>query len=258
MLVIPAIDLRRGRCVRLYQGDFDAETTYAITPAALLRRYERLKARWVHIVDLDGAQVGVRLNSPVIESLARYFSLSLQVGGGVRSAASIETLFDAGVGRVAIGSAAVERPQEVTTWLRYFGAHRICLAFDVRMDVNSVPCVHTHGWARASAVSLWDALAAYPRGAVKHVLCTDIARDGTLRGPNLRLYREALARFPNISWQASGGIRNASDLASLDQLRVSAAVSGKALLEEHFSPTELRPFLPDASSPVSTSATAKS
>jgi phosphoribosylformimino-5-aminoimidazole carboxamide ribotide isomerase len=256
VLVIPSIDLRGGRCVRLYQGNFNAETPYAITPAALLRRYERLKTPWVHVVDLDGAQDGVRLNAPVIENLARYFSLWLQVGGGVRSVAAIEALFDAGVGRVVIGSAAVERPQEVTAWLKYFGAHRLCLAFDVRMDGNGLPYVRTHGWTRATAAPLWDALATYPRGGIKHVLCTDIEKDGTLGGPNLALYREALTRFPDISWQASGGIRNAADLASLAELGVSAAVSGKAFLEDQFSPSELRKYLPDASSPASTSATA--
>jgi phosphoribosylformimino-5-aminoimidazole carboxamide ribotide isomerase len=258
MLVIPAIDLRGGRCVRLYQGDFNAETPYAITPAALLRRYERLKTPWVHVVDLDGAHDGVRLNAPVIENLARYFSLWLQVGGGVRSAAAVEALFDAGVGRVVIGSAAVERPHEVTAWLKCFGAHRLCLAFDVRIDGKRVPYVRTHGWTRTTAVSLWDALAAYPRGTIKYVLCTDIERDGTLGGPNLGLYREALTRFPDISWQASGGIRNAADLASLADVGVSAAVSGKAFLEEQFSPSELRRYLPDALSPASTSATAES
>jgi phosphoribosylformimino-5-aminoimidazole carboxamide ribotide isomerase len=257
VIVIPAIDLRGGRCVRLYQGDFKLETPYPITPAALLRRYQGLGAAWAHVVDLDGAQDGVRLNAPLIESLARYSSVWLQVGGGVRNPSALEALLDAGVGRVVIGSVAVQRPQEVTAWLKCFGAERICLAFDVRMD-KGVPYVRTHGWTRATAISLWDALAAYPRGSVKHALCTDIEQDGTLRGPNLALYRAALERFPKISWQASGGIRNAADLASLAHLGVDAAVSGTALLEERISPEELRPFLPDASSPASTSATAES
>ncbi len=258
MIVIPAIDLRGGRCVRLYQGNFAAETPYTITPAALLRRYQELGARWAHVVDLDGAHDGVRLNSALIESLARYSQVALQVGGGVRNPSALEALLDAGVGRVVIGSAALERPQEVTSWVKCFGADRICLAFDVRMDGKCVPYVRTHGWTRESAVSLWDALAAYPRGSIKHVLCTDIDQDGTLQGPNLALYRSALARFPDIRWQASGGIRNAADLASLAHLGVAAAVSGKALLENHIPSAELRPYLPDASSPASTYATAKS
>ncbi len=258
MLVIPAIDLRGGRCVRLRQGDFAAETRYAVEPAVLLRRYQSLGARWVHVVDLDGAQDGVRLNAPIIASLARHTSTCLQVGGGVRNAAAIEALLDAGVARVVVGSSAVQQPQEVSAWLNYFGAERICLAFDVRMDGRGTPYVRTHGWTRESTVSLWNALGAFSEARVKHVLCTDIERDGTLKGPNLALYRAALVRFPQISWQASGGIRSAADLTSLARLGVKAAVSGKALLEQRIAPKELRPFLPDASSPASTSATAKS
>ena len=257
MILIPSLDLRAGRCVRLYQGDFGSETPYVITPAALLRRYQSLGVQWVHVVDLDGARDGVRLNAVLIENLARYSKMSLQVGGGVRNPSALEALLDAGVGRVVIGSAAVQRPQDVAAWLKCFGSERICLAFDVRMGGQSVPYVHTHGWTRGTAVSLWDALSAYPRGSIQHVLCTDIAQDGTLGGPNLRLYRSALARYPDIAWQASGGIRNAADLAALAQLGVSAAVSGKAMLEERISPSESRSFSLAESSPVSTSATAK-
>ncbi len=256
MLLMPSIDLRGGHCVRLRQGDFSAETAYAVKPAALLRRYQTLGARWVHVVDLDGAKDGVRLNATLIEALARHPSIRLQVGGGARSTYAIEALLDAGVGRVVVGSAAVERPSEVHGWLKAYGAERICLAFDVRIDGAGEPSVHTQGWARDSVVSLWDALGAFPTGAMQHVLCTDIACDGTLRGPNLALYRSALARFPRLSWQASGGIRNAADLTALAQLGVAAAVSGRALLEKRITDEELQPFLPAASSPASTSATA--
>ncbi len=258
MILTPSLDLRGGRCVRLYQGDFGNETTYAIAPAALLRRYHKLGLRWVHVVDLDGAQEGVRLNAALIESLARYSKMWLQVGGGVRSHSAVEALLDAGVGRAVIGSAAVQRPQEVTGWLKRFGAERICLAFDVRIDGRWMPYVRTHGWTKDSAVSLWDALSAYPRGSIRHVLCTDITQDGTLGGPNVSLYRAALARFPDICWQASGGIRNAADLAALAQVGVEAAVSGRAMLEELIPLSELTSFLPAESSPASTCATAKS
>lgn len=248
MLLIPAIDLRGGRCVRLREGDFAAVTTYAIEPVALLSRYHGLGARWLHVVDLDGAKDGVTLNGDVIERLVRHPMLCLQVGGGVRSAAVIERLLSAGVARVVIGSAAVQRPEEVMTWLRGFGAERICVAFDVRIGAAGVPYVHTHGWTINSALSLWEAIAAFPKGLLKQVLCTDISRDGTLRGPNLTLYRECLAQYPELAWQASGGIRHASDLAALERLGIGAAVSGTALLEERISSRELRPFLAEAAS----------
>ena len=116
MLVIPSIDLRGGRCVRLREGDFATETSYAIEPEELVRRYRSLGARWLHIVDLDGAKNGVTVNMPVIERLARHSEMSLQVGGGIRSTAAIERLLSAGVARVVVGSAAMQRPTEVATW----------------------------------------------------------------------------------------------------------------------------------------------
>ena len=256
MLLIPSIDLRGGRCVRLREGDFATETTYAFDPAALAERYRALGARWLHVVDLDGAKDGLAVNTPIIMGLARQQPMCLQVGGGVRSAAAIEALLTAGVARVVIGTAAVERPAEVASWLGEFGPERICLAFDVRSSGGGEPQVRTGGWTRDAAVTLTQAIAGFPRGVLKHVLCTDIGRDGTLRGPSLRLYRECRARFPGLSWQASGGIRDGHDLRALRRIGVAAAVCGTALLQERISATELRPFLPDASSPASTYAPA--
>jgi phosphoribosylformimino-5-aminoimidazole carboxamide ribotide isomerase len=258
MLLIPAIDVRAGRCVRQYQGDFAAETCYAHDPAQLLRRYQALGARWLHLVDLDGARDGARANGALIAALASPGTLHLQVGGGVRSAQAIGELLEAGVARVVIGSAALERPDEVATWLGRFGAERLCLAFDVRAGSGAEAQVYTHGWSQDSGVSLWAALGRYATASVRHILCTDIERDGALTGPNLDLYRTAVARFPDLAWQASGGVRDAADLAALAGTGVTAAVSGKALVEERISYEELRPYLRDASSPASTYATARS
>jgi phosphoribosylformimino-5-aminoimidazole carboxamide ribotide isomerase len=258
MILIPAIDLRGGRCVRLFQGDFGAETRYEHEPHELLARYRDLGASWLHIVDLDGAKDGSRANRAIITALAAQQAVRLQVGGGVRSEATLEKLLREGVGRVVVGSLAVEQPENVAEWLERYGADRICLAFDVRLDEGGIPRVRTRGWAEETAVSLWNAVAHLPAKHVKHVLCTDIERDGALTGPNVELYRQAVARFPYVAWQASGGVRNASDLAALAQTGVAAAVSGKALLEQRITSEELRPFLQDASSPASTYATDKS
>jgi phosphoribosylformimino-5-aminoimidazole carboxamide ribotide isomerase len=257
MLLIPAIDLRNGRCVRLFQGDFGAETRYEHEPHELLLRYREFGAPWLHVVDLDGAKDGVLANRSVIVALASQKAVKLQVGGGVRSPAVIDDLLRNGVERVVVGSAAVQRPEEVAEWLTRFGSERICLALDIRIDSGGEPRVRTHGWKEGTAISLWEAISRFPAGLVKHVLCTDIERDGAMSGPNLNLYRTALSRFPRLSWQASGGVRHAADLAALAQIGVAAAVSGKALLEQRITPEELRPFLPDASSLASTSAKAK-
>jgi phosphoribosylformimino-5-aminoimidazole carboxamide ribotide isomerase len=258
MLLIPAIDLRNGRCVRLLKGDFNAETRYEYDPLDLLARYVGFGATWLHVVDLDGAKDGVLANRSTIVRLAARRSLRIQVGGGMRSAAVIEDVLAQGVERVVVGSAALESPSEVAGWLGRFGPDRICLALDVKVDSDGEPKVRTRGWTEGTGVTLWDALEPFQQAGLKHVLCTDIDRDGALSGPNLDLYRRALALHPRIAWQASGGVRDAADLAALAALGMAAAVSGKALLEQRITSEELRPFLPNASSPASTSATARS
>jgi phosphoribosylformimino-5-aminoimidazole carboxamide ribotide isomerase len=246
VLLIPAIDLRNGRCVRLFKGDFAAETRYEYEPHELLQRYRGIGASWLHVVDLDGAREGTLANRSIVVSLASQTAVRIQVGGGVRSAAVIDDLLRNRVARVVIGSLAVERPDEVIGWLNQFGAARICLAFDIRNDAQGVPRVRTRGWTQGGQLSLWQALEPFLAHGLKHVLCTDIDRDGALSGPALDLYRECRRRHPGIEWQASGGVRDAADLAALAALGMAAAVSGKALLEERITSEELRPFLPNA------------
>lgn len=245
MLLIPAIDLRSGRCVRLYQGDFNAETRYAVTAQDLAGRYRGLGATWLHVVDLDGAKNGVLANRELIIDLVSS-GLNLQVGGGVRSQEIVEDLLAHGVRRVVVGSTAVEQPETVRAWLSDFGTERVCLAFDVRLDAAGEPLVRTRGWTEDTRLTLWQALQPYGAAEASHVLCTDIARDGALAGPNLALYREAATRFPQFAWQASGGVRDARDLAALAEAGMAGAVSGKALLEDRIGFEELQPFLPNA------------
>ena len=145
-----------------------------------------------------------------------------------------------------VGSAAVLKVEQVQAWLAHFGAERLTLAFDVSIDDSGVPRVMTHGWQRQSEYSLWSALDNYGASQLKHVLCTDVGRDGALTGPNVALYREAARRYPQIEWQASGGIRNAHDLHALSEAGAAAAISGKALLENLIPFEELQPFLPNA------------
>jgi phosphoribosylformimino-5-aminoimidazole carboxamide ribotide isomerase len=246
VLLIPSIDLRGGHSVRLLRGDFDAETRYEQGPHELLAHYQRLGAPWLHIVDLDGARDGLLVNRDIIRELAEQRGVQLQVGGGLRELAAIEDLLSHGVARVVIGSAAVERHDEVSAWMRGLGPERVCLAFDVQLDAQGVPRLRTHGWRQHSALSLWDAVSGFACDGLRHVLCTDIDRDGALTGPNVELYSEALLRFPQIQWQASGGIGSGADLLALAAHGVPSAISGKALLEQRISPEEMRPFLPSA------------
>jgi phosphoribosylformimino-5-aminoimidazole carboxamide ribotide isomerase len=251
MELIPAIDLKDGRCVRLFKGDFAAETVYSNDPAEILTRYRALGARRVHVVDLDGAKDGTQANRDAIMNFARDPAVKLQVGGGLRSLERVQALLGAGVERAVIGSVAINSPEIVISWLSEVDPTRVVLALDVRLDNSGMPMLTTHGWQEASGVMLWTAVERFLRSGLTHVLCTDVARDGALTGPNFELYAEAVRRFPELQWQASGGVATARDLIALRDCGVAAVISGKALLENKISPEELRPFLPNASSPVS-------
>jgi phosphoribosylformimino-5-aminoimidazole carboxamide ribotide isomerase len=245
MHLIPAIDLREGHCVRLLHGDFEAETRYPTDPETLLIKYRDLGADWLHVVDLDGARGGILDNRAIILGLAAQKAVKLQVGGGLRNTTALAQMLDAGVARVVVGSAAVTQAEQVQAWLKHFGPDRLTLAFDVCIDDHGVPRVMTHGWQRQSEHSLWNAVESFD-SVLKHVLCTDVGRDGALTGPNVDLYAQAVRRYPHIEWQASGGIRNAHDLHALAQAGASAAISGKALLEDLIPLEDLHSFLPNA------------
>jgi phosphoribosylformimino-5-aminoimidazole carboxamide ribotide isomerase len=241
MRLIPAIDLRDGRCVRLFKGDFEQETRYAVDPVALAGQYRELGAEWLHVVDLDGAKSGAPVNLPLIERMRAAAGVDVQYGGGIRTAASLEQALRV-VTRAVIGSLAVTDPATVIEWFTKHGAERLVLALDVRLD-DGTPMVATHGWTRASTLTLAAAIDRYTAVGLRHVLCTDIDRDGALTGPNVDLYRDCAARWPGIEFQASGGVRNVADLGALSAAGAAAAVSGKALLEGRLTPEEIRPFL---------------
>ena len=250
MELIPAIDLRGGRSVRLLQGRFDAETHYPGDPLELARAYHAQGAGRLHIVDLDGARDGTPANRNLISRLAALPGIALQVGGGVRSEDRFTALLAVGVARVVIGSLAVLQPRELRHWLERHDPDRIVLALDVRHDAAGRPLLVTHGWQQTGSRGLWeileDPVAGYGGSALRHVLCTDVDRDGALTGPNLELYEAAVRRFPKIAWQASGGVRDAGDLTALRATGAAAAVAGRALLEQRIGPEEMRPFLPNA------------
>jgi phosphoribosylformimino-5-aminoimidazole carboxamide ribotide isomerase len=243
VLLIPSIDLRGGHCVRLLKGEFDAETRYDVDPVALLSRYADAGVRWLHLVDLDGARDGTPGNRDLIRRMAAQPRIRIQLGGGLRTRELAEEAIASGVSRVVIGSAAVENPGLLRELLAAHGADAVNLAIDVRVDEGGVPRVRTKGWVQEHALSLWQLLESFADTPLRHVLCTDIQRDGALTGPGFALYEEALRRFPRIAWQASGGISSAADLARLDAMGMAAAVSGKALLEGRISMEELQPYL---------------
>lgn len=231
MILLPAIDLIGGRCVRLAQGDFARETEYSDDPAAALADFAAQGAIEAHIVDLDGARAGAPRQHELLKQLASVPALELQVAGGFRTSDQVAAVLDSGVSRVVIGSLAVSDPGAFASMLDRFGADRLTLALDVRVE-NGAPLVATHGWEVGSGRTLGEVLGQFP--AVRHLLVTDIARDGMLTGPNLELMTRIIADFPGIELQASGGVADLSHLAALHGAGATRAIVGKAIWEGRF------------------------
>lgn len=234
MQLYPAIDLRHGNVVRLYQGDFDQEQRYANDPVELARSYAEAGANWLHVVDLDGARSGEGQNLAQISAICAQTPMQVQAGGGVRNEAACERLFGAGVSRVVVGSTAISDPALVIGWIKRYGPERVVIALDALCDEIGIWHVQVSGWTAAATTTLHSALARYADAGAAHVLCTDISRDGTLRGPNVALYQDLGQRQPGIAVQASGGVSGLDDLAQLKGAGVAGVVIGKALLDGRF------------------------
>ena len=233
MDLYPAIDLKDGGCVRLYQGDYARQTRYDSDPAALAYTYAEAGARWLHVVDLDAARDGGSANLAAIEGMVARVGCLVQAGGGVREQADIDRLLAAGVSRVVIGSMAIRQPAVVGEWFDRYGPERLCLALDVRHREGDYRLAAA-GWTEAHDMTLWAALEHYQQHRLRHVLCTDIGRDGTLEGPNLGLYRSMRAAFPEVVLQASGGVGSLEDIGAVGETGAAALIVGRALLDGRF------------------------
>lgn len=230
--IIPAIDLREGKVVRLYQGDYARQTDYATDPLELAHRYRAAGAEWLHVVDLDGAREGSGSQHELIAKIART-GLRVQAGGGVRGSGDLQRLFDAGVERVVVGSVAVRDRDTVTRWLSEQGEERIVLALDARWR-DGAWRVPTAGWTTDEGATLYQLMRHYAAAGARHVLCTDIDRDGTLQGPNLALYEYLRTLEPGLLLQVSGGVRALEDIPAAQETGAAAIILGRALLEHRF------------------------
>jgi len=244
--VIPAIDLQGGKCVRLYQGDFEKSTEYSDDPVAVAREFAGLQATDLHIVDLDGARSGTQENREIISTIAAQSGMTVQIGGGIRSRETATDWLAAGASRCVIGSLAVSESDAVKSWLVQLGADNVVLALDVNIDANGIPKITTHGWTRASETSVYECIEDYLSAGLRHVLCTDVSRDGAMAGPNLDLYAGIMERYPELQLQASGGVRHIGDLEALRELGIPAAISGRALLDGKITAAEVATFLQNA------------
>jgi len=238
MMIIPAIDLLDGSCVRLLYGDFNKCKVYELDAVKLASTYAREGAEWLHVVDLAASRDGESADIRPLLRLLDNTEQAVQTGGGVRNEADISTRLEHGAQRVVVGSLSVTQPERFTAWLGEFGEDSLVAALDVRIDEDGTPWPRTHGWTRGSGETLWALLDFYADKGLKHVLCTDISRDGAMTGPNLDLYREITDRYPDLAVQASGGVSGLQDLQKLSGTGVYSAITGKALLEGCFTVAE--------------------
>lgn len=230
----PAIDVRDGRVVRLHQGDYERETRYAPSPIELAAQYAQSGASWLHLVDLDAAREGGYTLRSLVRDVVATTGMNVQTGGGVRSEDDVAWILDAGAQRVVVGSLAVRETERVLRWIERFGADRITVALDARQDGSGAWRLPTAGWTQDSGVELEALVSRFADGGLRHLLCTDIARDGMLAGPNLALYRHLSRLAPSLEVQASGGVRDIDDIEGSRNAGCAGAVLGKALIEGRF------------------------
>ncbi|MDZ4875143.1 MAG: 1-(5-phosphoribosyl)-5-[(5-phosphoribosylamino)methylideneamino] imidazole-4-carboxamide isomerase [Chroococcidiopsis cubana SAG 39.79] len=234
MNLFPAIDLLEGRCVRLYQGDYDRSQVFHDNPADVAQQWTSQGATWLHVVDLDGAKAGKPANLEAIAAIVEAVSVPIQVGGGLRDRASVAQLLELGVQRVILGTVAVEQPQLVASLCQEFPG-RIVVGIDARNGK-----VATRGWLETSEVLAADLAQQMQQLGAAAIIYTDIHRDGTLAGPNLDALRE-LATSLSIPVIASGGVSSVTDLLSLlalEPLGVTGAIVGRALYTGDISLTQ--------------------
>ncbi|MDT8450756.1 MAG: HisA/HisF-related TIM barrel protein [Wenzhouxiangellaceae bacterium] len=228
--MIPAIDLRHGRVVRLQQGDYGRETRYGDTALERALVYEKAGAKLLHVVDLDAALDGGDGNLALIGEICDALSIPVQTGGGVRNRDDVIGRLDAGAARVVIGSVCVREPDRVCDWIARFGPERIVAGLDVkRVDDLWIP--QAAGWTEAGDSDLFALLDRLKAAGLKHLLCTDIARDGMLSGAGVDLYRDLKRRYPTLAIQASGGIGSVADVEAVAATDVAGCIVGRALLE---------------------------
>ncbi|QHS62638.1 1-(5-phosphoribosyl)-5-[(5-phosphoribosylamino)methylideneamino]imidazole-4-carboxamide isomerase [Chitinophaga agri] len=236
--IIPAIDIIDGKCVRLTQGDYAQKKVYNEHPLEVAKEFESIGVRRLHLVDLDGAKKGAVVNWKVLEAIAGKTNLVIDFGGGIKTEDDLRIVYENGAALATIGSIAVKDPELFSGWVKKYGSDKIFLGADVKEEKIAVG-----GWLETTSLSVFDFLDENVKQGVKHIFCTDIAKDGLLQGPSTDLYKKILGRFPQISFVASGGVSTMADVHTLAEIGCSGVIVGKAIYEERISMKELSDFI---------------
>jgi len=237
MEVIPAIDIIDGKCVRLVRGDYGTKKIYSNDPLKIALSFQNAGIKKLHLIDLDGAKEGKVKNWKTIEEIAKNTNLEVELGGGIRGEKDIKRLLNLGVGRIILGSISLKEPKKFKNIFKKFGPDKIVVATDVKRNK-----ICYRGWQEEIQKKFSSFLKDLIKLGIKTVICTDIERDGTLKGPNFSLYKRLISKFPKLKIIASGGIRDIQDLKKLSKIGVPGIIIGKAIYENKISLSDLKSF----------------
>ncbi len=236
--IIPAIDIIEGKCVRLQQGEYSTRIVYDENPLEVAKIFEDAGLKRLHIVDLEGAREKRVINIKILEKIASGTNLVIDFGGGIKTEEDLVQVFSSGASFATIGSIAVKEPSVFRSWLYKYGSDRIIVGADVKDDKLAVS-----GWTNLTDVHLFDFVKDNMKAGVKYIMCTDISKDGMLKGASITLYRNIKEKFPGLNIIASGGITNISEIEELNKLKVHGVIVGKAIYEGMISLEELSKFV---------------
>lgn len=236
--LVPAIDMIEGKCVRLTQGDYDTQKIYNESPLEVAKQFQDAGVTRLHMVDLDGAKAGHIVNYRMLEKVASHTDLSIDFGGGLKSDDDLHIAFDCGAQMVTGGSIAVKNPDLFLSWITRYGSERIILGADAKEKKIAIS-----GWEEGTAIDLIPFIKDYQSKGISKVICTDIARDGMLQGPAVKLYQEMQQEMPGLYVIASGGVSSMGDIERLEEANIPAVIFGKAIYEGRISLKEIETFI---------------
>ena len=236
--LVPAIDMIEGKCVRLTQGDYDTQKIYNESPLEVAKQFQDAGVTRLHMVDLDGVKAGHIVNYRMLEKVASHTDLSIDFGGGLKSDDDLHIAFDCGAQMVTGGSIAVKNPDLFLSWITRYGSERIILGADAKEKKIAIS-----GWEEGTAIDLIPFIKDYQSKGISKVICTDIARDGMLQGPAVKLYQEMQQEMPGLYVIASGGVSSMGDIERLEEANIPAVIFGKAIYEGQISLKEIETFI---------------
>ncbi|MBK7310573.1 MAG: 1-(5-phosphoribosyl)-5-[(5-phosphoribosylamino)methylideneamino]imidazole-4-carboxamide isomerase [Sphingobacteriaceae bacterium] len=239
--IIPAIDVIDGKCVRLSQGDYSKKTIYNEDPLEVAKQFEAIGISRLHLVDLDGAKKGEVVNFKVLDKIANQTDLKIDFGGGIKTNASIQSIFDAGADMATIGSVAVKDPELFYTWIKKYGSPKILLGADVKEEKIAIS-----GWIESTELNIFDFLKQNIENGLTQAFCTDVSKDGMLAGSSIDLYKKILEKFTKLNFVASGGVVDMNEVYTIRNMGCSGVIIGKALYEGRISTNDLKLFIKDA------------